>query len=143
MSFAPIGGGKGGGQKKGSMGRSTAAGSDDTDEPAARADGAGVGAGSGPVEKQCAGGDGAGAGGEQPPAAARLVARDGGAGVAGSGPAEKQCAGGDGARAWALVRKLSAAPIAAYSETKSSKTVLLEEMQSGLVGVRVGVKGEW
>ena len=113
------------------------------ERPAARADGAGVGAGSGPVEKQCAGGDGAGAGGEQPPAAARLVARDGGAGVAGSGPAEKQCAGGDGARAWALVRKLSAAPIAAYSETKSSKTVLLEEMQSGLVGVRVGVKGEW
>ena len=74
----------------------------------------------------------------------RPAARADGAGVgAGSGPVEKQCAGGDGARAWALVRKLSAAPIAAYSETKSSKTVLLEEMQSGLVGVRVGVKGEW
>ena len=40
MSFAPTGGGKGGGQKKGSRGRSTAAASDDTDEPAGRAGGA-------------------------------------------------------------------------------------------------------
>ena len=75
------------------------------------------------------------AAGKRSAVAAQLAARAVGAGV---GASRGSAAKGGGA-VWNWSAASSASPIAAFSETESSKTVLVEEVQSGLVGVKVRV----